>query len=141
MEKDSWNSDSDGAVKQDEQAIGKVIDMFARGIRGLDADLVCSVFHPEANSFSVTPRGICIEPCDAWPKIIQQATTDKAHLFREQFSVEILSVEIVGTVAAAKVRWEFESAGIIDFYNLLKTDSGWLITNQVYHTFPRDKTS
>lgn len=140
MERDRRNSDSDEAVKRDEQAIRELIDQFSRGIRSLDADLVSSVFHPEASSFSLTPRGMCIEPFDAWPKIIEQAAADRAHLFREHFTVRVLSVEVIGTVAAAKVEWEFESAKIIDFYNFIRTDSGWLITNQVYHTSPREKT-
>lgn len=136
---DSDGRNSNAVSNPDKAAIEGLIERFAEGIRTLDADLISSVFHPEASSFSLTSRGICIEPAGAWPKIIEQATADDSHLFREDFSVRSLMIDIAGTAASAKVEWQFESARIIDFYCLIKTDSGWLIANQVYHTFPVNK--
>jgi hypothetical protein len=133
---DHGHSESDGASGNDDAAILGLIDKFAEGIRSLDGDLVASIFHPDASSFSLTPRGICIEPAKAWADIMKQARGDESHLFHELFSVRVLNIDIAGSVATAKVEWSFESARIVDFYNLLKTDSGWVITNQVYHTFP-----
>jgi ketosteroid isomerase-like protein len=124
----------------DEKAIRQAIEQFIQGIRDLDAESIASVFHPDADSLSLTPRGICIEPAEAWPKIIEQAKAESTHMFREDFSVRILNIEVVGTVAAAKVEWTFESARIVDFYNMLKTEGKWLIVNQVYHTFRPGET-
>jgi len=139
MAADGRRSKSDITTSRDEKAIQKIIERFAEGIRTLDANLVSSIFHPEALSFSVTARGICIEPFGAWPEIMRQAGVDNTHIFRERFSTRILKIDIAGTAAIAKVEWKFERARIIDFYNLLKTDDGWLITNQVYHTYPAGK--
>ncbi|HUV29953.1 MAG TPA: nuclear transport factor 2 family protein [Acidobacteriota bacterium] len=139
METDDQNLGSDATAKQDEKAILEVIEQFAEGIRKLDPHLVSSVFHPKALSFSITPRGICIEPVEAWPEILRKAREDSDHLFREKFSVQTLNIDIAGTAASAKVEWEFESSKIIDFYNLLEMESGWLITNQVYDTSPLSK--
>ena len=135
MEPDNDQSEDEITTKQEDRAIRLAVKQFFEGIRSLDAELISAIFHPHSSSFSVTPRGICIEPAETWPRIIEQAKADSAHLFRERFSVRILGTDIVGTVATAKVEWTFESARIVDFYNLLKTEGMWLIVNQVYHTF------
>ena len=135
MESNKSRSDDEIADELEERAVRLTIERFVQGIRNLDAGLIASVFHPGADSLSITPRGICIEPAEAWPRIIQQARADSGHMFRGDFSVQILNIEVVGTVAAAKVEWIFESARIVDFYNMLKTEGKWLIVNQVYHTF------
>jgi hypothetical protein len=140
VESDGQSFGSDAVANQDATAIQKMIERFAEVIRTLDADLVSSVFHPQASSFSLTSRGICIEPAKAWPEIIRKANADSAHLFRERFSVRTVNIDVDGSVASAKVEWKFESARIVDFYNLLKTDRGWLIINQVYHTYTPSKT-
>jgi len=139
MVTDGQKSDSNTTTKQDDTAIRNIIDRFAEGIRTLNVDFVSSAFHPQALSFSITSRGVCIEPTEAWPEILGMARADSNHIFQEKFSVRTLNIDIAGTAAIAKVEWIFESSRIIDFYNLLKTESGWLITNQVYHTFPRSK--
>jgi hypothetical protein len=136
MGKNNQGIGSDDTAGRDEAAIRKVIARFSEGIRDLDADQVSSIFHQEANSFSVTPSGICIEPHSAWPRIIKRARADSAHLFREPFTVRILNIDIAGTAATAKVEWKFESATIVDFYNMLKIEGNWLIVNQVYHVLP-----
>jgi hypothetical protein len=119
----------------DNKEIQKVIERFFQGVRDLDAKLISSVFHPQSNSFSLTSRGICIEPAETWSNIIQNAKTDENHLFRERFSSNILKIDIAGTAASVKVEWIFESVKIIDFYNLIKTEGKWYIVNRVYHTF------
>jgi len=135
MEPDSSQSDDEITTEQKNRAIGLMVEQFSEGIRSLDAEMISAIFHPHSSSFSVTPRGICIEPAEAWPRIIEQAKADSTHLFRERFSVRILGADIVGTVATAKVEWTFESARIVDFYNMLKIEGKWLIVNQVYRTF------
>jgi hypothetical protein len=125
---------SDASLMAGAEAVEGTIHDFVRGIRDLDAGIIGRVFHPHANSFSLTPRGVCIEPADRWPEIIRQAKADEGHLFQEKFSAEILAVDVDSTAACAKVEWTFSSARIVDFYNLLKVDGRWLIVNQVYCT-------
>jgi hypothetical protein len=134
---DSYNTDA--AVTHNKAAIQKVIDRFVEGIRKLNPDLVSSVFHPKATSFSITPNGICLEPFDSWSEILKKAEADDSHIFNENFTASILNIDIVGTVASAKVEWTFQSCKIVDFYNLIETENGWLITNQVYHTTRLDQ--
>ena len=124
----------DASLMAETEAVKSTIHEFIRGIRELDADMIGRAFHPQANSFSVTPRGVCIEPVDRWPEIIRQAHADAGHLFREEFTIRILAVDIDGTAASAKVEWTFRTARIVDFYNLLKADGRWLIVSQVYST-------
>jgi hypothetical protein len=137
VDKDNQHVGLGAATGPEEMAIQGTIDRFACGIRQLDGGLVSSAFHSEGSSFSVTARGICIEPAKAWAEIMRQARNDDAHLFRERFSVQTLHIDVAGTAATAKVEWEFQSTRVVDFYNLLKTGDGWLITGQVYHTFSR----
>jgi hypothetical protein len=126
---------SDSVEARERAAVEDTIRLFTEGIRNLETDKVVRAFHPQATSFSHTPRGICIEPAEKWPGIMDKAKTDVKHLFQEDSSVRILSVDVVGMAAAAKVEWIFQSARIVDFYNLLKVDNHWCIVNQVYHTF------
>jgi hypothetical protein len=118
----------------EKKEIESVIEQFFDGIRKLDVELISEVFHPQSSSFSITPRGVCIEPFESWPRIIKQAKDDSAHLFHERFSLKILRTDITGSAASAKVEWTFESTRIVDYYNLLKIEGKWLIVNQVYHT-------
>jgi len=126
-------------MMQDKAAIQKVIDEFVEGIRSLNPDLVCSVFHPKAISFSITANGLCLETVDSWVDILDKAKTDDSHLFNEKFTVDTLDIDVLGTVARAMVEWTFQSCKIVDFYNLIRTETCWLITNQVYHTTRFDK--
>jgi len=137
LEESLFNNNMDNIKAK--KAIRLTIDRFIKGIRELDSELILSAFHPLANSYSMTPNGLCIEPAKAWPKIIRQAKSDKNHLFQQTFSAKILKIEIVRTVAAARVEWTFKNTKIIDFYNMLKTEREWLIVNQVYHTFRSEK--
>ncbi|UCE25196.1 MAG: nuclear transport factor 2 family protein [Candidatus Zixiibacteriota bacterium] len=132
------NNHSEGkavSIEPNRRAIVKTIEQFFDGIRRLDADSITAIFHPRADSFSLTPRGVCIEPAQVWRDIINQVRDNPEHLFHESFSGRILDIDVVGTVGTAKVEWIFKSARIVDFYNLLKVDGNWLIVNQVYHTF------
>lgn len=121
--------------EMEKKEIESTITEFSNGISKLDAKLISEVFHPRSSSFSLTPRGVCIEPFEAWPDIIKQAKDDRTHLFHEKFSHQTLRIDISGNAASAKVEWIFESARIVDYYNMLKIEGRWLIVNQVYHTF------
>lgn len=137
MNRNNHSNGEAASAEADRETIVKTIEQFFDGIRHLDAELINAIFHPRANSFSLTPRGVCVEPAEAWPDIINQARNDPEHLFHEPFSGRILDTDVVGTVATAKVEWIFKSATIVDFYNLLKVEGNWLIVNQVYHTLTR----
>ena len=130
---------ADAEAIQDSAAIQEVIDKFVEGIRSLNPDLMCSVFHPEAVSLSMTSSGICVESADSWTEILGKAKSDSSHLFNEKFVADTLSIDVVGAVASAKVQWIFQSCKIVDFYNLIRTEIGWLIANQVYHTTRLEK--
>lgn len=126
-----------GVSESEAKAVRSVIHQFCDGISNLDAAAIALAFHDDGSSFSVTPRGLCIEPAANWPGIIEKAKNDSSHLFRQQHSKRTLKIDIVGTVAAAKVEWLFETTRIVDFYNLAKIDGRWYIMNQVYHVFNR----
>jgi hypothetical protein len=119
------------------KAVRSVIRQFCDGISNLDVAAVAQAFHADGSSFSVTPRGLCIEPAANWPAIIATAQSDPGHLFRQEHSNRILRMDIVDSVASAKVEWLFETTRVIDFYNLAKIDGRWYIMNQVYHVFNR----
>lgn len=128
-----------GASESEVKAVREVIHQFCDGIGNLDAAAIAQAFHADGSSFSVTPRGLCIEPAANWTEIIEKAKSDPGHLFRQKHSNRILKIDIVSSVAAAKVEWLFETTRVLDFYNLAKIDGRWYIMNQVYHVFDRSQ--
>jgi len=130
------NKNSNKNVQEnDYDAIKLLIERFSSGIRELDHKIISSVFHQKSNSFSLTSRGVCFEPYEAWTKIIKSAKSNDAHIFKENFSINIIKIDVIKTIASAKVEWNFENTRIVDLYNLIKEDDDWVIVNQVYHTF------
>ena len=128
-----------GVSESEVKAVREVIHQFCDGISNLDAAAIGKAFHADGCSFSVTPRGLCIEPAANWPEIIENAKNDSGHLFRQKHSKRILRIDIVDSVAAAKVEWFFKTTRVLDLYNLAKINGRWYIMNQVYHVFDRSK--
>ena len=128
---------SHGVSDSEAKAVRSVIRRFCDGITNLDVVAIADAFHADGSSFSVTPRGLCIEPSANWTEIIEKAKSDPGHLFRQEHSYRILKIDVAGSVAAAKVEWLFKTTRVLDFYNLAAIDGRWFIMNQVYHVFNR----
>ncbi|NIS15946.1 MAG: hypothetical protein GWN00_24260 [Aliifodinibius sp.] len=120
---------------EDEIEISKMFQQFFEGIKNLNADQILKIFYPKADSYSITPNGVCIEPTSNWTNIIEDAKADPKHIFNELVTAQIVSIDIAGTAASVKTKWIFKSCEIIDFYNLININDKWLIVNQVYHSF------
>ena len=58
-----------------------------------------------------------------WPCFIHKKSKKK-----------ILSIDVTGTAASAKVELAFSDAVYTDYYNLLKIGDQWYIMNTTYHT-------
>ncbi len=125
--------------RSDEEAIHETLNYFFTGLDSLDADIIKKAFHPQARSFSMTSRGLCEEPPDHWDRTCAAAKTDPQHPFHNRSREKnIVSLDITGTAAAAKVEWIFSGFMFTDYYNLLKIDGRWYIMGEVYHTTVSD---
>ena len=119
---------------QDRLLIEECLNYFFTGLDELDAEIVKQAFHPEARSYSTTPTGLCVYGVSEWDGFIEQAKQDPEHTFaRSRARKTILMIDITGTAASAKVRWEFADCTYTDYYNLLKLDGRWQIVGEIYH--------
>jgi protease I len=113
------------------KSIHQVISYYAEGGTRGDAQTVARAFHPSATMKFVKEGRLVDEPIDAFyrnyirPGVLQQRT------------VEVDSIDIQGTAAAARLTIDYPTHQFIDYFNLLKIDGEWAIVSKIFHRIPK----
>nr|QBQ84357.1 putative lumazine-binding protein [Candidatus Heimdallarchaeota archaeon] len=107
--------------------IKKVLDIFLEGTKHLDYDMMTSVVHPDGQMFlgEQSESKLLYEHWQNVRTMTEQEKKDYASSFRS----EILSIEVVGSIACAKTMMN----NWIDFLSLIKVDDDWKIVTKVSH--------
>jgi len=114
------------AQASDLQAIEKVLTDYMLGSAERDADRVVSAFHPQAMM-----------------KFMRDGAYQEVNA-REYFGVdspgpklertnEIVSIDISGSVAMAKLRLKYKDKQFTDYMTLMKVDGEWAIINKAFY--------
>ena len=92
-------------------------------------------FHPDFAIF--TPKGKTISkyPIDTWIKGIEKRKASPDYdKNRAKFACKIISVDVTGVCASAKIEVSKTGKKIFtDYLSLLKFEDGWKIVAKVYH--------
>lgn len=72
---------------------------------------------------------------DEWLEAVANRPVPKAE--GEPYGFEVMSLEIVGDQAMAKVNAPLPAAHFIDYLGLLKEDGAWQIVNKMFTILPR----
>lgn len=97
-----------------------------------DADKAQSAFHPNARITGYLEDGLHeMSVSDFAGFVASQQPSPKEK--GESARLDILSVEIAGNTAAARVRDDYLGMTFLDSLSLLKSDGKWSIYNKLFH--------
>lgn len=134
MNTPSLQAAADG-VTEDRHAIGLVLDDYFSGLYTGDTDLLRSVFHPQAASFASVNGQPFHTTIGAWLESVANRTSPAE--LGERCSMTVMSVDVLGTIAIAKVHVPARGFNYYNFLSLLRQDGQWLIVNKVFVDLPK----
>ena len=122
---------------QDQAAIQATIQTYFDGLYQGDVSLLADTFDPSATVCGYggdgTLKTLSLEQFLGFVKSLPIPSNNG-----EPFDMEVLSIDISGTVAAAKVRDLYQGRDFTDHLHLIKrSDGNWRIFGKVFHSEPR----
>lgn len=118
------------ASPQDYAAVRKVLDRYIEAGRQGKSELMRTAFLPQASIHGLAADGsVSGGPIRSLFDYIDSAPAAK------RLQAQIVSIEIVGTVAQARVESDqWNGARYSDLFQLLKVGGEWKILSKIYHT-------
>jgi hypothetical protein len=114
----------------DEAAIKQIVDYYTEGMRTGDVAVLKKAFHPLAILCGYLGDYQIASPIQVlydW-----RAENPAPETAGETFDCVVLSVEITGRVASAKVRETHEGEVAIDYFHLLNDNGRWSIVSKLW---------
>ena len=118
------------ATNPEEEAVRAAVNHYLQGHALGSPDEFSKAFHPDAMLFWVTPEGTLGKRTSG--EYIKGAS-GKPAADESQRKRRVLSVDIAGTAAVAKVELEYPSVHFIDYLSLLKVNGEWKVINKIFH--------
>ena len=116
----------------DEQQIRATIQAYFDSMYESSAEKARAAFHPNAKITGYLEDGLHQMSVDDFAGFVasqQPSPKEKG----EPARIDVLSLEIAGNTAAARVRDDYLGMTFLDSLSLLKTDEGWHIYNKLFH--------
>jgi len=94
-----------------------------------EGEHIRQAFHRDAHVFSVVDGALAAMTRDEFAaRFPGKPAADEARRARR-----ILSIDISGDAAVAKVELDYPDAHIIDYLSLLRLDGSWVVMNKIFH--------
>lgn len=116
----------------DKEQIRDTIQTYFDSMYESSADKARAAFHPNAKITGYLEDGLHEMSVDDFAGFVasqQPSPKEKG----EPARLEILSVEVAGSTAAARVRDDYLGMTFLDSISLLKSDGKWSIYNKLFH--------
>ena len=116
----------------DEQQIRDTIQTYFDSMFESSADMVRATFHPSARITGYLEDGLHEMTVDDFAGFVasqQPSPREKG----ESPRLEILSIDIAGSTASARIRDDYLGLAFLDFLSLIKIDGRWSIYNKLFH--------
>lgn len=121
------------AQSDDEAGIRRAIGYYFAGHATGVADTMARAFHPDAELKFIRNGAYTRRPlADYLAGFDGTAAADEARRVRR-----IVSIDIAGTSASAKLELDYPSALITDYMQLLKINGEWKIVHKIFHSAPK----
>ena len=118
-------------VNPDEEAIRQVVGYYFEGGTAGDSSVVAKAFHKSAMMFYVRDTAFMQVPI--FPEYLSRVAAPRpAGAPRDQTKKEIVSIDIAGTAAVAKLKLTQPNAVLTDYMSLLKINGEWKIVNKIF---------
>jgi hypothetical protein len=116
----------------DEKQIGNTIQTYFDSMYESSADKVRAAFHPNARITGYLEDGLHeMSVADFAAFVASQQPSPKEQ--GETARLDILSIEIAGNTAAARIRDDYLGLTFLDSLSLLRVDGRWTIYNKLFH--------
>lgn len=118
-------------VNPDEEAIRKAVGYYFEGGTAGDSSIVAKAFHKSAMMLYVRDTAFMQVP--VFPDYLARVAAPRpAGAGQDQTKKEIVSIDIAGTAAVAKLRLTRPEQVIVDYMSLLKVNGEWKIVNKIF---------
>jgi hypothetical protein len=114
----------------DEAAIRQTVQHYFDGGRNRDSLALRKAFHPEARMLFAREGKLVVVPIGEYITRVGSEKLKPGEVDSTQRKV--VSVEVVGDAAVAKLELKRPGALLTDYMSLLKVDSRWLIVNKIF---------
>lgn len=114
----------------DEAAIRQTVQYYFDGGRNRDSLTLRKAFHPEARMLFAREGKLVVVPIAEYITRVGSDRLEPGEVDSTQRKV--VSVDVVGDAAMAKIELKRPDAVLTDYMSLLKVDGRWLIVNKIF---------
>ena len=116
----------------DERQIRDVIQLYFESMYESSPDKVAAAFHPNAKITGYLEDGLHQMSVSDFAAFVQSQRPSPQEK-GEPVRLDILSIELAGKTAAARVRDDYLGLTFLDSLSLLQSDGRWSIYNKLFH--------
>ena len=116
----------------DEKKIENTIQTYFDSAYESSAEKVLEAFHPNAKITGYVEDNLREIPVADYAKLVGSLLPSPKEK-GEALPAEILSIEIAGNTAVARVRDDFQGKTYVDTLSLIKENDKWSIYNKLFH--------
>ena len=114
----------------DEAAIRQTVQYYFDGGRTRDSLTLRKAFHPEARMLFARDGKLVLVPIGEYITRVGSERLKPGEV--DSTERKVVSVDVVGDAAVAKLELKRPNARLIDYMSLLKVDGRWLIVNKIF---------
>jgi hypothetical protein len=121
-----------GSDLEEEQAVRSVIQIYFDSMSESSREKVCKAFHPSGKVTGYLEDGLHEMTRDEFADLVA-SLQPSPHENDQKLHAEVLSIDITGDTAIAKVRDEYLGIMFIDTLSFIKVDDAWSIYTKLFH--------
>ena len=115
----------------DEQAIRRHIERYYfEGVRHADTAAAHRAFHPVAIMYSVRDGNLAERSIPDWLTAIAERAPNPPK--PDEIPRRVVSVDVTGNAAVAKLELAYPEATVTDYMSLLKVNGDWIIVGKIF---------
>ena len=114
----------------DEAAIRQTVQYYFDGGKNRDSLTLRKAFHPEARMLFVRDGKLTVVPVGEYITRVGSDRLEPGEV--DSTERKVVSVDVVGDAAVAKLKLKRPDALLTDYMSLLKVDGRWLIVNKIF---------
>jgi hypothetical protein len=124
----------------DEAAIRRTVQYYFDGGKHRDSLTLRKAFHPEARMLFAREGKLVVVPIGEYITRVGSERPEPGKV--DSTERKVVSVDVVGDAAVAKIELKRPDALLTDYMSLLKVDGRWLIVNKIFtRETPREHVS
>jgi hypothetical protein len=123
----------------DEAAIRQTVQYYFDGGKNRDSLTLRKAFHPEARMLFAREGKLVVVPIGEYITRVGSESLKPGEV--DSTERKVVSVDVVGDAAVAKLELKRPNAALTDYMSLLKVDGRWLIVNKIFTRDMREHVS